>query len=45
VDGILELGAETRIKLLMHLLSQCNIEDLLKLKVPNIKKIEELINK
>jgi hypothetical protein len=45
VDGILELGAETRIKLLMHLLSQCNVEYLLEQNIKNINKIHELIDK
>lgn len=44
VDGVLELGLETKITLLMHLLEQSKVTGNLNIKIPNLIKIQELID-
>lgn len=44
VDGILELGLETKITLLMHLLAQSHIIEELESRIPNLKQIQLLID-
>ncbi len=44
VDGILELGIERKIILLMHLLAQSKINGKFDNRIPNLKQIQELID-
>ena len=44
VDGVLELGIETKVKLLMHLLAQGKIGGRLDSRIPNLKTMMDLID-
>ncbi|WP_017443232.1 hypothetical protein [Rickettsia gravesii] len=44
VDGILELGIERKIKLLMHLLAQSKINGKFNSRIPYLKQIQKLID-
>ena len=44
VDGVLELGSETKIGLLMHLLSQAKVNGQLDQRIPNLKEMEQMID-
>lgn len=44
VDGVLELGVETKVTLLMHLLEQGKVQGKIDKRIPNLETIEQLIN-
>ncbi len=44
VDGILELGLETKVKLLIHLLAQGTVEGAFNPRIPNLQKIIDFVD-
>ena len=44
IDGVIELGVEQKVKLLMHLLGQIRLDDTSNIKIPNLDKMQEFID-